>query len=123
MLAHSEFGNSRLSTTGGWVLGAGRVVRLQLREDRFLRATQGSLWVTLDSDKPQITGDHILLAGERLRVPAGRTVVLSAGGPRGSGAAFDWQPLPQPAPRPGWRSAVLHWLAGIGMATGMAHQG
>ena len=121
MLAHSEFGNSRLSTTGGWVLGAGRVVRLQLREERYLRATQGSLWVTLDSRQPQPSGDHILLAGERLRVPAGRTVVLSAGGPRGAGAAFDWQPLPQRPARPGWRSLAVQWLAGIGMASGMAH--
>src|SRR3954471_16146049 len=120
MHAMSEFGNSRLSTTGGWLLGEGRVLRLQLREPRYLRAMQGSLWVTFDARGPQSAvrgaGDHILLAGERLLVPAGRTVVLSVGGARTAGAAFDWQPVPQPA-RADWRSAVLQWLAGFGLAS------
>ncbi|HSV45919.1 MAG TPA: DUF2917 domain-containing protein [Ramlibacter sp.] len=119
MTSHCEFGNSRLSTTGGWLLGAGRVVRLCLREERTLRATQGSLWITFDGASPTLAGDYILRAGERMRVPAGRTVVLSASGARGAGAAFDWQPVPRPV-RNDWRAALLHWLAGFGLAAGMA---
>jgi hypothetical protein len=110
---------------GLWRLEPGRVVRMTPREDRWLRAGNGTLWATLEPApvSPYGAPDFILSPGERLRVRGGQTVVLSASSRRTS-ASYEWEPLP--APRrvaPGltdWRLAALQVLAHIGFVAGMA---
>jgi hypothetical protein len=118
--------------TGVWQLLAGRSLRLQPREDAWLRASRGRLWVTLGEGLrggERDAGDHVLETGQRMRVMAGQSVVVGSAGPRGSFAAFDWEPaaataVARPraaaAARTGWREALAavswRWAASLGSA-------
>jgi hypothetical protein len=97
---------------GAWPLEAGRVVRLRPRENTVLRAGHGQLWITFERPPEGAlndSGDLILAAGQRLHVPAGEMVVISAFGKRGASASFDWE-LPVPVRR-SWGESFARLLA------------
>lgn len=113
----------RRAARGAWPLEAGRVLKLRPRETALLRAGHGRLWVTFE--RPQgspalASDDHFLEPGDRLRVEAGQTVVLSAIGARGALASFDWELDHAPARRAavlgGWRQALVQAWAGFGLS-------
>lgn len=117
----------RRAARGAWPLEAGRVLKLRPREDAFLRAGHGRVWVTFDrapEGPANVSGDHFLEAGERIAVKAGQAVVVGASGPRGAHASFDWEPMPAPArkraPAAAWRDALLQAWAGFGLSLAAA---
>lgn len=117
----------RRAARGAWPLEAGRVLKLRPREDAYLRAGHGRVWVTFDrapEGPADASGDHFLQAGDRIAVKAGQAVVVSAIGPRGVHASFDWEPMPAPARKPSlaalWRDALLQAWAGFGLSLAAA---
>ena len=108
---------------GPWYLDGGQAMRLAPREARYLRATHGTLWVTLAPPlgaMPAPARDIMVQAGERLLVQPGQTAVISSAGSRRSSVSFDWQAV-QPARRTasaldGLRLAALQWMASWGLA-------
>ena len=81
---------------GTWKLGAGRAMTLQPRKTGLLRVAGGRLWVTADGPHQGALndlGDHILHAGDEMRLCARKRWVLEAW--IGAGTAyFHWEPLP-----------------------------
>jgi hypothetical protein len=81
---------------GTWKLAAGRAMTLRPRKPGLLRVASGRLWVTRDGPHTGALndlGDHILHAGDEMRLHAGRHWVLEAW--TGAGPAyFNWEPLP-----------------------------
>ncbi len=79
MLPQSQQSTPRLP--GTWRLDAARAVTLRPREDGVLRIAHGRIWVTFDGPHggpPDAQGDHVLGAGDRVRVTAGQRVVLES---------------------------------------------
>lgn len=90
--------------------------RLSAARPQVLTGVRGQTWVTVDDD-PR---DHVLGSGQRITVPADRTVTITALKP---GADFEvllvQEPLPQatPVPQPKrtakiggrWLKAVSQW--------------
>jgi len=112
---------------GAWTIAPDRALRLRPREDAWLRACHGRLWVTLGiglTGAERDGGDHLLMPGERMAVKAGQRVVVGAGGSRHDSAAFDWEPVRGRvlvrSARPGWRDELVHslqrWGAGLAAA-------
>lgn len=100
---------------GAWPLEAGRVVRLRPREDTVLRAGHGQLWITFDRAPEGAlneSGDLILAPGQRLNVPAGEMVVISAFGKKGASASFDWE-LPRIEPQSSWNTSFARFVAAM----------
>lgn len=85
---------------GCWRLAAGRALSLRPRAAAVLRIRQGRAWATLaqrpPGSRPDDAGDHFLLVGEQLLVPAGCHLVLESldQGPLG----FEWSPARQAGP-------------------------
>lgn len=76
---------------GSWSLKAGRAVTLRPREASLLRVKQGRVWATLSS----ATGDHVLVPGSTLHVPAGDRVVIEPWPVQERQPVFfDWDPSP-----------------------------
>ena len=66
---------------GTWKLAAGRAITLQPREAGILRVAHGQLWATFDGPHRgplNDLGDHVIGAGEQLRLRAGQRLVVEA---------------------------------------------
>lgn len=108
---------------GTWKLAAGRAITLQPREDGVLRVAHGRLWATFDGPHGgplNDLGDHVIDAGGRLGLRAGRRVVVEAWD-RTAPAYFSWDPLAVGAastlPR---ATRVRQPLSDLGLALAMA---
>ena len=89
--AHSMPHASHPAPTGCWTLKTGRAITLHPRQASVLRVRHGRVWVTLNS----VPGDHLLVDGASLRVPAGDRVVLEPWPvQRAAPVHFDWDPVP-----------------------------
>ena len=76
---------------GSWKLTVGRAVTLRPREASLLRVKQGRVWATLHSTP----GDHVLVPGSTLHVPAGERVVIEPWPVQDRQPVyFDWDPSP-----------------------------
>jgi hypothetical protein len=83
---------------GAGTLAGGRAMTLRTREPGVLRVVQGRLWATCDGPHPGALndqGDHVLDAGDEMRVSAGQRLVIEAWN-GATPALFDWEPLPSP---------------------------
>jgi hypothetical protein len=88
----------RPAFAGAGRLAGGRAMTLRTREPGVLRVVQGRLWATCDGPHPGALndqGDHVLDAGDEMRVGAGQRLVIEAWN-GAAGALFDWEPLPGP---------------------------
>ncbi len=87
--------------TGCWMLPPGQVLSLRPHRAGVLRIRHGRAWVTL-GERPRghgaLAGDHFLLSGEQLGVPAGRHLVLQS--LDGGAIGFEWGPAAQGQPGP-----------------------
>lgn len=120
---------------GHWKLPAGRALSLYPREHGVLEITLGRVWVT-QAGRCGASADHVLAAGERLRIEPGRHVVIEpwagAGWPA---AAFCWdaglapEPCAAPAPTDWDRSVaqpareLAQALAGAALAAAQVVRG
>jgi Protein of unknown function (DUF2917) len=76
---------------GSWKLKAGRAVTLRPREASLLRVKQGRVWATLHGEP----GDHVLVPGSTLHIPAGDRVVIEPWPVQDRQPVFfDWDPSP-----------------------------
>jgi hypothetical protein len=81
---------------GTWKLPAGCAITFQPREAGVLRVAQGQLWATFDgphSGPLNDLGDHVIGAGEQLRLRPGQRLVVEAWNTHAA-AYFTWDPLP-----------------------------
>ena len=86
---------------GTWKLGAGRAITLQPREAGTVRVAHGRVWATYDGPHRGALndlGDHIVGAGDLLRLAAGQRLVIESWQDE-SPAYFSWEPLPVPPAR------------------------
>lgn len=107
---------------GAWKLAGHKAMSLRPRRHGVLRVVRGRLWVTTGGEpgrSPGESGDHVLSAGEQLRLPAWRHVVIESW--KDEQACFDWQPLPELALAAAARcQAVLQPLSELRQAAGLA---
>lgn len=104
---------------GTWKLAGGRAITLRPREAGILRVAHGQVWATFDGPHggpPTDLGDHVIGAGDELKVRAGQRLVVEAWSAT-TPAYFSWDPLPLPVlvatPR---LAPVLQPLADLRMA-------
>lgn len=104
---------------GCWKLAPGRALSLRPWQPSEIAVVHGRVWLTMTgfsrTDVPGAVVDHVLQAGDRLTIPAGRHVVLEAWSPAQAPdevVAFSWDvsagvivpmapvaPMASPAPR------------------------
>ncbi len=96
-MKHLFFAATRSSgqpAPGTWKLPAGRAMTLSPREAGVLQVVYGEVWATFDGPHEgplNDWGDHVVRAGERLRVPPGRRLVVESW--RADAPAFlSWEP-------------------------------
>lgn len=93
---------SREAATGTWKLLPGRAVTLSPREPGLLEVVYGEVWATFDGPHegpPNDLGDHVVRAGGRLEIPAGKHLVVESW--RADAPAFlRLSAVPAPAIRP-----------------------
>ena len=104
---------------GTWKLVAGRAITLQPREEGTFKVAHGQMWATFDgphAGAPNESGDHVIGAGQTLRLRAGERVVVESWNWQ-SPSYFSWEPLPvrvrESAPR---FNAVVQPLADLRLA-------
>jgi hypothetical protein len=98
-LTQMQQSSSAPALPGTWKLAAGRAITLQPREAGILRVAHGQLWATFDGPHAgprNDLGDHVVGAGEQLRLHPGQRLVVEAWDAR-SATYFSWDPLPIPA--------------------------
>ena len=81
---------------GTWKLAGGQAITLQPREAGILRVAHGQLWATFDGPHGgplNDLGDHVVGAGEPLRLRAGQRLVVEAWDAQAP-TYFSWDPLP-----------------------------
>src|SRR3954451_22881869 len=81
---------------GTWKLGARRAMTLLPRSTGVLHIASGRVWVTCDGPHAGALndlGDHILHAGDRMALCAGKRWVIEAWA-GATPAYFNWSPLP-----------------------------
>lgn len=104
---------------GTWKLVAGRAITLQPREEGTFKVAHGQMWATYDGPHPGAlneTGDHIVGAGQTLRLRAGQRLVVESWNWQ-SPSYFSWEPLPVPTRRLAPRfNAVVQPLADLRLA-------
>ena len=89
----------------GWRLDARRAMTLRPHVPSRLQITQGRAWITLGlphEGAGNVSGDHMLAAGDSLLVPAGVRLVMEPWQPVSEGPVrFDWstEPLPHAVAR------------------------
>ncbi|WP_423456755.1 DUF2917 domain-containing protein [Ottowia sp. VDI28] len=119
-------------TSGAWTLAAGRAIAMRPRQNGEILIINGAVWATLDGPHEGLEsgplGDLYLQAGERLRLIAGRQVVLEPFVPRGarpqlaSAVKFDWVPSPQASAADSWEATVAQPADDLGRALGEAQR-
>ncbi|SEA68865.1 MULTISPECIES: DUF2917 domain-containing protein [Acidovorax] len=97
------------------VLAVGQALSLRPRCAGVLEVAQGRVWLTLRGpwgDQPGTEADHVLQAGERLRIAAGQHAVVEAWGPCAdtAAAALRWSGVTA-APAVG--AASSDWEGGV----------
>jgi hypothetical protein len=104
---------------GTWKLPAGCAITFQPREAGVLRVAHGQLWATFDgphSGPPNDLGDHVIGAGEQLRLRPGQRLVIETWNTHAA-ACFSWDPLPLAARTGAPRiAAVVQPLADLRLA-------
>ncbi|MEJ7928597.1 DUF2917 domain-containing protein [Ramlibacter sp. AN1015] len=104
---------------GAWKLAARDAVSLRPREASLLRVVQGRVWLTIDTGGAAPVCDHVLVAGEEFRIPAGSHAVMEAW--KAQPVCFAWEPVPEVAvARAARREAVLRPLADLRQAGALA---
>lgn len=120
-MSHAE--SHPLAANGYWKLGAGRAMTLRPREWGTLCVAEGRVWLTVDGaarERLGLWGDHVLAAGDTLRLPPGAQVVMEAWDRRdGPPVRFDWVPCRQPV-LTRWQREVRQPLGDLGRALGAA---
>ncbi len=112
------------SAAGCWKLANGRALSLVPHTHGVLEIAQGRAWVTLGggsdggsalADLLGASADHVLHAGEQLRVAPGQHVVMEAWGLSGSveAVAFRWDLAAAPANAPAASLAASDWECGV----------
>jgi hypothetical protein len=109
------------SAAGCWKLANGRALSLVPHTHGVLEIAQGRVWVTLGgvgADLPGAAADHVLHAGEQLRIAPGQHVVMEAWGLSGSveAVAFRWEGAMASATSgasPGASLAARDWECGV----------
>ncbi len=111
------------ATSGYWKLGAGRAMTLRPREWGTLCIAEGRVWLTVDGsarERLDLWGDHVLSAGDTLRLPPGSQVVVEAWHRQGDAPVrFDWVPQPAPA-LTRWQREVRQPMGDLVRALGAA---
>ena len=104
---------------GTWKLAPGRAITLQPKEDGTFKVAHGQMWATYDGPHGGVrseSGDHIVGAGQTLRLRAGERLVVESWNWQ-SPSYFSWDPLPvkavQRTPR---LNAVVQPLADLRLA-------
>jgi hypothetical protein len=83
--------SSDLRANGSVQLATGRALSLQPGKASLLRVRQGRVWATLGSE----LGDHVLVPGSTLHIPAGDHVVIEPWPlQERCPVFFDWDPAP-----------------------------
>jgi hypothetical protein len=103
---------------GTWKLPAGEAITFQPREAGVLRVAHGQLWATFDGPHAgplNDLGDHVIGAGERLRLCTGQRLVVEAWNTQAA-AYFTWDPLPAVARTAQRVAAVVQPLADLRLA-------
>lgn len=115
------------SAAGCWKLANGRALSLVPQAHGVLEIVQGRVWVTLGgggsdggdgADLQSAAADHVLHAGEQLRIAPGQHVVLEAWGLSGSveAVAFRWDGAmasATPVASPTASLAARDWECGV----------
>src|SRR4051812_37745671 len=98
-LTQTQQSTAAPALAGTWKLAAGRAITLEPRDTGTVRVAHGQLWATYDGPHAGALnemGDHILGAGQQLRLRAGQRLVVESSA-NGAPAYFSWDPLPQVA--------------------------
>lgn len=123
--------------SGCWKLGQGQALTLRPDRPGVLQIAHGRVWITFDNacqDDGVRGGDHMLQAGDSLRLLPGQALVMEAWATAQQGAVyFSWDPLPASEgvsvrTRPAallasvapWRAGVLEPLRDLGLALALA---
>ncbi|MFZ4285967.1 DUF2917 domain-containing protein [Variovorax sp. HJSM1_2] len=85
---------------GCWKLDAGRATTLQPQQAGVFRVAHGAVWITFNDPRAAVgagngLGDHILYAGEQIKLPAGQKAVVepwALNGASQAAAYFSWTP-------------------------------
>lgn len=125
------------AVSGCWKLGDGRAVTLRPTRPGVLRIAHGRVWITFDRaqrDDGVRGGDHVLGAGDSLRLLPGQALVMESWHvAQNTAAYFSWDPLPATAGlaiaerrtmalarHSQWRAGVLQPLRDLRLAAGLA---
>lgn len=96
----SAFAPASGTAPGTWKLPPGRALTLSPDEPGSLEVVYGAVWATFDgphAGPANDLGDHVVHAGERLWLPAGRHLVVESW--RADAPAFlNWRPRASSAP-------------------------
>ena len=118
-LTQMQQSNDATALPGTWKLPAGQAITFQPREAGVLRVAHGQLWATFDGPHAgplNDLGDHVIAAGERLRLCPGQRLVVEAWNTQAA-AYFTWDPLPVAARTAPLRvAAVVQPLADLRLA-------
>ena len=114
---------SASALTECWKLDAGHATTLQPHQAGVFRVTQGKVWATLDgphTGHTMVLGDHILEAGDTLRLQAGQRMVIESwhlgeGASRAEPAYFSWETATEAVwnGRQEAASAGAQWRGGV----------
>jgi hypothetical protein len=125
---------------GCWKLDAGRATTLQPQQAGVFRVAHGAVWITFNDPAAAVgagngLGDHILYAGEQIKLPAGQKAVVepwSVNSPKSTAQAaayFSWTPewaaarssdrSPSLVAAPA-QSGVVQPMRDLGVALGLA---
>ena len=102
MSPHTTHASSQRA--GSFSLADGKALTLRSASAGVLRVKQGRVWATTQG----LLGDHVLVPGSCLQVPARCTVVIESWALQGAGGVlFDWEPAWETA----WESAPVRAAA------------
>ncbi|WP_394790196.1 DUF2917 domain-containing protein [Rhodoferax sp.] len=114
---------SAAALTECWKLDVGHATTLQTHQAGVFRVAQGKVWATLDgphTGHTMVLGDHILGAGETLRLQPGQRMVIESWhlgeeATQAEPAYFSWEPVSEAVwdGRHEAASAGAQWRGGV----------